>query len=146
MQRHRADRDRGARVGGGEMNVLILALDIVTPKEVPDADVLVVAPALNSRLRHWLSDEDGARQRAEERVAAVLDRLEQSGVHAEGRVGDADPMLAIADVLATFPADRIVIAAPDQLSTEFADALVSRVRHHFAIPTFRGGESLPSAA
>jgi len=27
------------------------------------AEVLVVAPALNSRLRHWLSDEDEARPR-----------------------------------------------------------------------------------
>ena len=29
-----------------------------------DADVLVVAPALNSRVRHWLSDEDGEIGRA----------------------------------------------------------------------------------
>jgi hypothetical protein len=26
----------------------------------PDAKVRVVAPALNSRLRHWFSDSDGA--------------------------------------------------------------------------------------
>ena len=81
---------------GGEMNVLIVALDVVFT-EVRDAEVLVVAPALNSWLRHWLSDEDTARRRAEERVTAHLERLERSGVHAEGRVGDADPLLAIAD-------------------------------------------------
>ena len=39
------------------MNVLIVALDAVVPTEVTEADVLVVAPALNSKLRHWLSDE-----------------------------------------------------------------------------------------
>ena len=65
---------------GGEMNVLIVALDVV-PTEVRDAEVLVVAPALNSWLRHWLSDEDTARRRAEERVTAHLERLERSGVH-----------------------------------------------------------------
>ena len=33
-----------------------------------DADVLVVCPALNSPLRHWASDEDGARAEAERRL------------------------------------------------------------------------------
>jgi nucleotide-binding universal stress UspA family protein len=128
------------------MNVLIVALDTVVPAEVPDADVLVVAPALNSRLRHWLSDEDAARRRAEERAAAFVDRLEQRGVHAEGRVGDADPLLAIADALPTFAADKIVIAAQPAYSTRLADELVSRARDRFALPTFRAGESLPRAA
>ena len=42
------------------MNVLVIALDAETV-DLGDAEVLVVAPAVNSRLRHWLSDEDGAR-------------------------------------------------------------------------------------
>ena len=119
------------------MNVLILALDAVVPAEVPDAHVLVVAPALNSWLRHWLSDEDAARRRAEERVAACLERLERSGVQAEGRVGDADPLQAIADALPTFPADEIVIAAQPEHSPRLADELVSRARDRFALPIFR---------
>ena len=92
------------------MNVLIVALDAVLPAEVLDAEVLVVAPALNSRLRRWLSDEDEARRRAEQRARAIVDLLARGGVHAEGRAGDADPLLAIADALATFAADEIVIA------------------------------------
>src|SRR4029077_6630102 len=48
---------------GDEMNVLIVALDAATPPEVPDPAVLVVAPALNSWLRRWVSDEDDARRR-----------------------------------------------------------------------------------
>ena len=48
--------------GDGEMNILIVALDEVTPADVGDAEVLVVAPALNSWLRRWLSDEDAARK------------------------------------------------------------------------------------
>jgi hypothetical protein len=96
------------------MNFLIVALDVV-PTEVRDAEVLVVAPALNSWLRHWLSGEDTARRRAEERVIVHLDRLERSGVHAEGRVvGDADPLRAIADALPTFPADEIGVRAPSR--------------------------------
>ena len=124
------------------MNLLIVALDGVVPAELPDAEVLVVAPALNSRLRHWLSDDDGARRRAEERVTAFVARLEQQGVHAAGRVGDADPLLAIADALPTFPADEIVIAA----EPERADDLLVRAHDHFAVPVFRAREVLPHAA
>jgi hypothetical protein len=109
---------------------------------LPDAEVLVVAPALNSWLRRWLSDDDDARRRAEERVTAFVARLEQQGVHAAGRVGDADPLLAIADALPTFPADEIVIAA----EPERADELLVRAHDHFALPVFRAGEVLPHAA
>jgi len=131
-------------VEGGEMNVLIVALDVV-PTEVRDAVVLVVAPALNSWLRHWLSDEDTARRRAEERVTAHLERLERSGVHAEGRVGDADPLLAIADALSTFPADEIVIAA-GRNSTRLAEGLAARARELFDLPTSHTARPLPRAA
>jgi len=67
------------------MNVLVIALDAAGPLEVRDAEVLVVAPAVNSRLRRWLSDDDEARRVAEERLAACVDRLERAGVRATGR-------------------------------------------------------------
>ena len=127
------------------MHLLIVALDTAIPAALPDAEILVVVPALNSRLRHWLSDEDAARRRAAERAAAIVDRLERTGAHAEGRVGDADPLLAIADALPTFPADEIVIAAQPERSTRLADELVTRARDRFGLPTFRG-EALPGAA
>jgi nucleotide-binding universal stress UspA family protein len=129
----------------GEMKVLIVALDAVVLAEVPNGEALVVAPALNSWLRHWLSDEDTSRRRAEERVAAHLERLERRGVHAHGRVGDADPLLAIADALRTFPADEIVIAASSQ-STRLAEELTARARERFALPTSYTAEPLPRAA
>jgi nucleotide-binding universal stress UspA family protein len=129
-----------------EMNVLIVALDAVAPEEMPDAEVLVVAPAVNSWLRHWLSDDDAARRRAEDLVAGYIDRLERSGIHAEGRVGDADPVQAIEDNLPTFPADEIVIAAGSERSTRLAERLVSRAHDRFGLPVFRAGESLPRAA
>ena len=127
-----------------EMNVLVVALDVV-PTEAPKGNVLVVAPALNSRLRRWLSDEDEARRRALERVAAHVEQLERKGIHAEGRVGDADPLLAIADALSTFPADRIVIAAGPH-SSHFAERLAARTRNRFALPTTHNAELLATAA
>jgi hypothetical protein len=55
------------------------------------AQVLVVAPALNSRLRHWASDDDRARADTEARLRRCLALLETDGVYADGVVGDADP-------------------------------------------------------
>src|SRR5262245_34209325 len=100
----------GFRGGVRQTKVLVVAIDLVVPARLANAEVLVVAPALNSWLRHWLSDEDPARRRAEERLAAVVRQLQRTVVHVEGRVGDADPLQAIADALATFPADEIVIS------------------------------------
>jgi nucleotide-binding universal stress UspA family protein len=122
------------------MNVLIVALDAVVPPEVSDADVLVVAPAVNSKLRHWLSDEDAARRRATTLAEALVELLKKDGVRAEGRAGDFDPLLAIADALPTFPADEIVIAGRPPRSTGL-DRLVSRMRDRFALP-IRTADSL----
>lgn len=141
---HRSPARR--RSGTEETSVLLIALDTPIPMELSNAEVLVVAPALNSWLRHWVSDEDAARTRAEERVAAWLDRFERSGVHAQGRVGDADPLQAIADALPTFPADEIVIAGQSERSTRLSDELVARARRRFDLPVVCAEESLPTAA
>jgi hypothetical protein len=126
------------------MNVLVIALDAGTRLDVGDADVFVVVPALNSRLRHWLSDNDGARRTATERLEACLDRLQRVGVHANGSVGDADPLQAIADALPTFAADEIVIAAHPRHG--LADRLAFRARKRFALPILQAEEAFPHAA
>ncbi|MDQ6729623.1 MAG: hypothetical protein M3022_04810 [Actinomycetota bacterium] len=74
------------------------------------AEVLVLAPALNSRLRHWVSDVDDAVRAAEQRMSMTIDELRRHGLSVIGRVGDADPLEAIADALATFPASTIMIS------------------------------------
>jgi nucleotide-binding universal stress UspA family protein len=126
------------------MNVLIVALEAVMSADVSEGEVLVVAPAVNSRLRRWLSDEDEARRRAQQLAAAIVDLLARVGVQAEGRVGDADPLLAIADALPTFPADEIVIAGRPEQVREL-DTLLVRVRDRFALP-IRAAASLATTA
>ncbi|HST18159.1 MAG TPA: hypothetical protein VLK36_10860 [Gaiellaceae bacterium] len=123
------------------MNMLIVALDAVAPASVAAAEVLVVAPALTSGLRRWVSDEDAARHRAGQVAQAFVDQLGRAGVHAEGRIGDADPLLAIADALPTFAADEIVIAGRPERSAK----LVSRARRRFALP-IRAAEAPRRAA
>ena len=124
------------------MNVLVIALDSETAVDVPQSQVFVVAPALNSRLRRWLSDEDAARRRALERASAAVARLERRGLHAESQVGDADPLQAIADALPVFAADEIVIAGDRSVF----EVLAARVRARFGLPVFTGDDVLPHAA
>jgi len=98
-------------------------------------DVLVVAPALNSRLRHWLSDVDEALTRAHERLELAITALRRRGVAARGEIGDADPLLAIEDALAGFPADEIVIATlPAGRSNWIERRLVEKATTRFGIP------------
>ena len=98
-------------------------------------EVLVVAPALNSRFRHWVSDVDEARDAAAERLAACLGSLRSLGLDARGAIGDSDPMQAIADALHSFPADEIVIAThPRGRSNWLERGLVGRARGRYAQP------------
>jgi len=77
--------------------------------DLEGAEVLVVAPALQSRRRFILADPDPAIARAEEVQTETAERLDDEDVDAVGQTGDSDPMLAIQDALATFEADEIVL-------------------------------------
>lgn len=103
---------------------------------VGDGDeVLVIAPALNTRLGHWAGDDRRARRRAGERLAFCLTELAAAGIQAEGFVADADPLLAIEDALRVYDADRILISThPDGQSNWLARGIVERARERFAQP------------
>jgi hypothetical protein len=97
--------------------------------------VLVVSPALNTRLRHLASDEDPARAQAQERLDRSLAELERNGVQASGEVGDGDPLQAIEDALRTFGADEIVISThPEGRSNWLERGVVEKARERFAVP------------
>jgi hypothetical protein len=74
------------------------------------ASVRVVCPALNSRLRHWCSDDDAARARAGERLDASLLALWSKGISAEGEIGDSDPVVALQDGLARYRPDEVIVS------------------------------------
>jgi GABA permease len=98
-------------------------------------EVLVVCPALNTRLRHWTSDEDAARTAAQSRLDASLELLAVAGVQAGGHVGDADPVQAIDDALRTFDADEIVLSThPPERSHWLARNITERAQRLFGLP------------
>lgn len=74
-----------------------------------NAEVLVIAPALNSKLRFWVSDPDAAIERADEVAQESVERMDEEGVDAAGGTGESDPLQAIEDSLVTFHADEIVL-------------------------------------
>jgi hypothetical protein len=83
--------------------------EAVGADDAEGAEVLVVAPALNSRFRFWTSDTDEAIKRAEEVQEETVERLDEEDVEAAGDTGESDPLLALHDALQTFPADEIVL-------------------------------------
>ena len=98
-------------------------------------EVLVVTPALNSPLKHWVSDEDDARAAAQERLDASLSKLAAAGVAARGEVGDGDPLQAMEDALRTFGADEIIISThPEGRSNWLERGVVEKARERFAVP------------
>jgi hypothetical protein len=106
-------------------------------RRVSDApmDVLVVVPALNSRLRHWLSDVDDAIARAHDRLELALAELRTRGVVARGEVGDANPLVAIDDALARFPASAIVIATLPPAQWNWLErGLIDKAKARFDAP------------
>src|SRR3954468_24546474 len=81
----------------------------VGPEEADDAEVLVVAPALNSRKRFFLADPDPAIERADAVQEETVERLDEEGPAAAGAPGESGPLLALQDALATFEADEVVL-------------------------------------
>jgi len=123
--------------------VLVIANETVAGRELMDAvkeraaggEVLVVAPALNSRLRHLFADVDKAREAAEGRLHESLKHLEEAGIHARGAVGDTDPVRAMGDALFEFDADEIIISThPPGRSNWMEKGVVDRARAETDIP------------
>jgi hypothetical protein len=117
-------------VGGHTLRSMILERSLDVREEV-----LVVTPALNSPLKHWVSDEDDARAAAQKRLGASLEKLAEAGVQARGEVGDGDPLQAMEDALRTFGADEIIISThPEGRSHWLERGVVAKARERFAVP------------
>ncbi len=109
--------------------------EILEARGAPGARVVIVAPALNGRLAHAVSDTDGAFTDARARLATAVEHLGDAGIEAEGIIGDSNPLVAIEDVLAQFSADEIVISSwPPGRSNWLEKNLIENAREDFGIP------------
>ncbi len=133
------------RGGANERRILVIANETVGGERLReeirirsegfDEQVFVVCPALNSPLRHWASDEDGARIEAQQRLNTSLSRLRAAGVDCKGEIGDAEPLQAMEDALRLFGADEIIISThPEGRSHWLEKGIVDAARERFAVP------------
>jgi GABA permease len=129
----------------GEHRILVVANETVGGPELLDtirersrgrhARVLVVCPALNSPIRHWASDEDGARASAQSRLDASLASMRSAGIDAAGEIGDGDPIQAIEDAVRTFRPDELIVSThPLGRSHWLERGVVERARTRFDVP------------
>ena len=94
-----------------------------------------VARRAHSRLRHYVSDVDGALAQARVRLDVALAELGEAGIAARGEIGDSDPYIAIDDALARFPAAELVVSTlPPGESNWLERGLIERARRDFGIP------------
>src|SRR5215210_1333713 len=106
--------------GDGIRRILVVATEALVGKalleplrsrvEGRDAAIFIVFPALTgSAVKHAMGDVDEAKETAEERLKESYRGLAEEELQVDGQVGDSDPVLAIQDALAVFPADEIVL-------------------------------------
>ena len=124
------------------MKLLVLAPEAVDAAAVrnalpdddlSDAEVLVVSPALNpSGIRFWMSDSDGAIQDAEAASGATADALRAEGASARATTGESEPLLALQDALAGFPADRILVFRGD--GDDYKEEDLAEAQERFGVP------------
>jgi hypothetical protein len=111
-----------------------------------DAEVLVLAPALNTPLSHWASDVGRSRLDAQRKLVLTVGALAAAEVDAHGKVGDADPLQAVEDTLRQFAADEVIVALPGEDDTD-ARALAAELRRRLDLPVYplSGGSPIRSA-
>ena len=140
------EREHVEQLGdASERRVLVIANETVGGQELLSAistlalsqrtQFLVVCPALNSRLKTFTSDEDPAREAAQQRLDETLARLASVGIEASGEVGDGDPLVAVDDAVRTFGPNEIVLSThPPGRSNWLERGVVESVRTHYDVP------------
>lgn len=110
----------------GQRRILVVAPPGTESVPVPDgAEVLVVVPALSSRVEALTGAVDDRRDDAEATAAALEARI--PGARAE--VGADDPALAAEDALRMFGADEVLVVGDEEM--------VDAIRERVAIPVSR---------
>jgi len=121
--------------------------DLADANEVPPAirplideaeEIYVVAPTLTTWMQWLTDDRDNARVAADERLLTVFDHMRADGLKSQGEVGAENQVTAIADALAQFDADLIVLrlhARGSEHENRREHGIAEQVRSHFDVPT-----------
>jgi hypothetical protein len=127
------------------VKLLVLATDPVGADDVrralPDqdlegAEVLVVSPAINeSPVAFWVSDADEAIAEAESAAEQTAAQLRERGAKARATTGESEPLVALQDALATYPADRVVVFVRGEDRARYReDDVLGEAQQRFGVP------------
>ena len=128
------------------MKLLVLATDPVGPDDVRDAlpgdddvdgaEVLVVSPAVNeSAVAFWMSDSDEAIADAESTARTTAAALSAEGARTRATAGESEPLLALQDALAAFPADRVLVFVREGDAARYReDDVCAEAERRFGVP------------
>ena len=127
------------------MKLLVLATDPIDADDVrralPDddlegAEVLVVSPAVNeSPVAFWVSDADEAIAEAASVAEQTAAQLRERGAQARATTGESEPLVALQDALATYPADRVVVFVRSEDRTRYReDDVLGEAQQRFGVP------------
>ena len=98
-----------------------------------DATFHVVVPACHSRDTSWIT-EGHDHAEAEKHLATALARFRELGAEADGEVGDASPVLAIADAMIAASYDGVILSTlPAGASKWLRKDLPHRIEHKLGI-------------
>ena len=128
----------------GRYRILVVANQTLSGRALRDkiaqrgqegkAQLKVICPALNSKIRHWTNEEDDAREAAGARLQQLLAALRREGFDVDGDIGDDDPVQAMEDALRRFHADEVIISThPPGRSNWLERDVVERARARFDI-------------
>jgi hypothetical protein len=97
--------------------------------------VIIVAPALSSRLKYVFSDVDEPRAEAQGRLDASIKLLHDSGIDAEGEVGDANPVRAFEDAVSIYDPDGVLVSThPEGRSNWIEKGVVGKIEGKTDLP------------
>jgi hypothetical protein len=97
-------------------------------------EIMVVSPALPTRLKWLASDTDETIRDAEERLAAILADLDEQAV-TSAEVGADDPMVAFGDAAREFSPDHILVAMRSGDRADWQErGLIDQLLSTFSVP------------
>lgn len=104
--------------------------------DVEDSEVLVVSPAVNeSAVAFWVSDADEAIADAQSAAEETAAALRARGTRARATTGESEPLVALQDALATYPADRVLVFVRDEDEARYReDDVLGEAQRRFGVP------------
>lgn len=111
-------------------------LDLLQREGNSDVEVAVVAPAADESLLEWIANDDRRASEEARRRAIESAEVEALAARVVGvDVGDPDPIVAIRDALATFPADQLVVVTrPKHAATWLEKRLLGGELERLGLP------------